>query len=88
MLIKTVKLKVTFDKNWGKINENEITASNETLWGKMAQEKWELLSQTIMKALFADLMKSVSSIKTNFLNKNFEKFQRQYYVVSIVVSSG
>jgi len=47
MLIKMVKSKVRFDKSWGKINENEITASNETLWRKVAQEKWELLSQSI-----------------------------------------
>jgi hypothetical protein len=39
-----VKLKVSFDKSWGKINENEIKAAIETLWGKLAQEKWELLS--------------------------------------------
>jgi hypothetical protein len=45
MIIKMVKLKVSFDKSWGKINENEITAANKTLWGKLAHEKWELLSQ-------------------------------------------
>jgi hypothetical protein len=33
-----VKLKVSFDKSCGKINENEITASNETL-GKTCSGK-------------------------------------------------
>jgi hypothetical protein len=32
-------------KAGAKINENEITASKESLWGKLAQEKRELLSQ-------------------------------------------
>jgi hypothetical protein len=39
MIIKMVKLKVSFDKRWGKINENELMAANKTLWGKLAQEK-------------------------------------------------
>ncbi len=47
MIIKKVKLKVSLGNSWGKINENEITVANETLWGKLAQEKWELLSQSI-----------------------------------------
>jgi hypothetical protein len=47
MIIKKVKLKVSFDKSWGKINENEITVANDTLWGKLAQEKWEHLSKSI-----------------------------------------
>ncbi len=36
------KLEVSFDKRWSEINENEIKAANETLWGKLALEKWEL----------------------------------------------
>jgi hypothetical protein len=27
-----VKLKVSFDKSWGKINENVITIANEIFW--------------------------------------------------------
>ncbi len=32
---KTVRFKVSFEKSGAKINENEITAANETLWGKL-----------------------------------------------------
>jgi len=39
-----VKLKVSFDKSWGKINENLITVVNEIRLGKLAQAKWNLLS--------------------------------------------
>jgi len=33
-----IKLKSSFDKNWGNINENVTTVMNEILWGKLAQE--------------------------------------------------
>jgi hypothetical protein len=33
-----VKLKSSFDKSWGGINENVTTVTNEILWGKLAQE--------------------------------------------------
>jgi len=33
-----VKLKVSFKKSWGEINENVTTDTNEILWGKLAQE--------------------------------------------------
>jgi hypothetical protein len=46
MIIKMVKLKSSFDKNWGNINEIVTTVMNEILWGKLAQEKCEHLSQT------------------------------------------
>jgi hypothetical protein len=42
-----VKLKVSLGNSWGKINENEITVANDTLGEKLAQEKWEHLSQSI-----------------------------------------
>jgi hypothetical protein len=32
------KLKISFDKSWGGINENVTTVMNEILWGKLAQE--------------------------------------------------
>jgi hypothetical protein len=45
MIMNMVKFKVSFDKNWGEINENIIMVANEILWRKLAQQKWELLSQ-------------------------------------------
>jgi hypothetical protein len=33
----------SFDKSWGQNNGNETTAENKILWGKLAQEKSELL---------------------------------------------
>ncbi len=38
MIIKMVKLKSSFDKSWGDINEIVTTVRNEILWGKLAQE--------------------------------------------------
>ncbi len=46
MIIKMVKLKSSFDKSWGNINEIITTVRNEILWGKQDQEKYELLSQS------------------------------------------
>jgi hypothetical protein len=43
-IIKTVTLKVSFDKRWGEINENEITAANETLWGKLTLKQMIMIS--------------------------------------------
>jgi hypothetical protein len=42
-----VKLKSSFDKSWGDINEIVTTVTNEIHCGKLAQEKCELLSQNI-----------------------------------------
>jgi hypothetical protein len=45
MIIKMVKLKRSFDKSWGNINEIVTMVTNKILWGKLAEEKCELLSQ-------------------------------------------
>jgi hypothetical protein len=43
-----VKLKSSFDKSCGDIKEIVTTITNEILWGKLAQEKCELLSQNLL----------------------------------------
>ncbi len=48
-----VKLKSSFDKIWGDINEIVTTVMNEILWGKLAQEKCELLSQIMLTVVYA-----------------------------------
>jgi hypothetical protein len=41
VIIKIVKLKSSFDKSWGNINENVTTVTNEILSGKLV---WENVS--------------------------------------------
>ncbi len=45
MIIKTVKLKVSFDKSWGEINEKVISVCKWNSLGKTGSEKWKLSSQ-------------------------------------------
>jgi hypothetical protein len=43
-----VKLNVSFYKSWCKTNEMKQWFASEFLWGKLAHEKWKLLSQRIL----------------------------------------